>query len=199
VKQKSGGLGDAEVSIAAGLMGKTTTSGENVGNWVPGLIMFAQLGLIVPTGAYEADNAVNLGEHRWGFRGSLPFVFTLGSVGRSTTIEFTPGLTIFTHNGDIVGGNTKSQSALGRFEGHLTRDLFSGIYVAADGLYLIGGETFVDGTAQNNKLNTFSLGGTIGYSPIPLLRMDLGYAQHIIHSTIGGRGGQFRVRASVSF
>ena len=193
---KSSGLGDLELSFAAGMQPQRDLA---AGPWSPAFTLLAQLAVTAPTGAYESDQLANLGDNRFGIRTSMPFTLSFGAVGKQTTFELVPAMTIFTDNNHPLEGETMSQSALGRLETHATQDVFEWLWIAADAVYLLGGETWIDGLGQGNQLNTFSLGGTVVLQPLRFLRFEGSYAHHFFHATDGGQGGALRLRATAEF
>ena len=74
-----------------------------------------------------------------------------------TTIELTPSVDFFGDNSDPIVGNEIEQKALFQFEGHITRNLSSAIWVSFDATYVDGGTLKIDGVARQSESR--ALGG----------------------------------------
>ncbi len=119
----------------------------------------------LPTGEYSADQLLNLGANRWGFRVGMPFVQSLGSwiPGEITTLEILPSAWFYGTNDDFLENAELEQAPIYTLEAHLTRDLNTRFYVSLDYFLQSGGETTMDGIDQDDAQNASFLGGTLGY------------------------------------
>ena len=61
------------------------------------------------------------------------------------------------------GSAVLSQDPLYQVEGHLTRDITKELWISADAIYVGGGETSLDGVAQDNAQSSFGVGFTVAY------------------------------------
>jgi hypothetical protein len=107
----------------------------------------------VPSGVYDRDRAVNLGENR--FKG----VLQMGASQRLTkhvVAEVGGDVTIYGDNDKYLGASRLEQKASYNLYGHL-RYLFNDKHeVNVRFTHMSGGRTKVDGVLQNNALNTWS-------------------------------------------
>ena len=63
------------------------------------------------------------------------------------------------------------------------------MWAAIDGYYETGGETFRDGVAQGDGLETFALGATLGLVLSPSLAMRLSYRE-LVYSNMPDSSGR---------
>ena len=77
-------------------------------NYRQDFILGASLRVIAPLGQYDSDKLVNIGTNRWSFKPEIGFSKAFGP----WTVEFTPGVTFYTDNGDFFGGKTREVAPL---------------------------------------------------------------------------------------
>ncbi len=180
--------GDLVVGAAYGLAGMPALAPMDYAMHKPGFQAMVEGKLFLPTGDYDPNRMVNLGQNRWSFQGSLPISFALGDNmidPELTTFELRPVVQIFGDNEDpfvLTGANVMSQAPIFGVEGHITRNFGNSIWAAIDGYYETGGETSLDGVAQGDGLDTLSLGATLGLVLSPNVATRVTY-RHLVYSS----------------
>lgn len=106
--------------------------------------------IFAPTGGYDKNRGLNLGENRWKFALQAGYITPLTD---KVTMDLVADFTTFGKNNDAAGGTLKqkvqyqAQSFL-RYHLNPTTDLRGGLS------YTWGGETSLNGVDQNNKQKT---------------------------------------------
>lgn len=172
------GKGRADLAAwwAFNLVGAPAQSLQEAMQWEQRTLLDAQLFVTAPFGEYDEERFLNVGTNRWTVRFGLPFVQSIGEFtpGRRTTLELVPSVTLFGDNdalrsltiedgAPVFFSRTLSQDPLYKVEGHLTRDITKELWVSADAMYVGGGETSLDGIAQDNSQSSFGVGFTVAY------------------------------------
>lgn len=119
--------------------------------------------LFLPTGDYDRNAPLNLGENRWKAALQAGWIKPLGD---SVTMDLIADVTVHGKNKE-VGASSMTQVPLFQFQGHLryhlspTADLRFGLSQTS------GGETSINGVAQDDRTSTskFSLGAAFFVTP----------------------------------
>ena len=128
----------------------------------------------VPTGSYDHDKALNLGENRWKFALQAGFITPLTE---SVTLDLAADATVNGKNDDYgAARQTMRQDALYQVQGFLRYSLSPAADLRFGLSEVAGGETRVDGVAQGNRQSTskFSLGGAWFVAPRTQLMANYG-------------------------
>lgn len=185
--------GDMYVGGALGLVGMPSLSPEEYYTHKPALQVSAEAKLFLPTGDYDPNRMVNLGQNRWSLQASLPITYVLGDTmldPNLMTFEVRPVVQIFGDNDDAFGpASVLSQEPIFGVEGHITRNFGNSIWAALDGYYETGGETSYDGFAQDDAIENLSLGATLGLVFSPNLAMRLSYRE-LVYSDVPDSSGR---------
>ena len=189
----SAGFGDMQIGGSVGLIGAPALSPEAFAAFRPGFGM-ALLGRIyLPTGAYAASQPVNLGSNRLAYQLGLPSVFAVGTSYRDpslTSLEVLPTVTLYGINHDPFGAGRTTKDALFSVETHLTHNFSRRVWMSADLLYRLGGETRTDGMPDHNGARGLS-GGLSAAVPL-LSKSSLIFSyQHVIERRDNGPDGWF--------
>lgn len=180
--------GDLVIGAALGLAGMPALAPMDYAMHKPGFQAMVEGKLFLPTGDYDPNRMVNLGQNRWSFQASLPISFALGDNmidPELTTFEIRPVVQIFGDNDDPfvgLGADVTSQAPIFGVEGHITRNFGNSVWAALDGYYETGGETSRDGVAQNDGFDTLALGATLGLVLSPSVAMRASY-RHLVYSS----------------
>lgn len=187
--------GDLVLGAALGLAGMPALAPMDYAMHKPGFQAMVEGKLFLPTGDYDANRMVSLGQNRWSFQASLPISFALGDNmidPELTTFELRPVVQIFGDNEDPfvgTGANVMSQAPIFGVEGHITRNFGNSIWAAVDGYYETGGETSWDGVAKGDGLETLALGATLGLVLSPNVATRMTY-RHTVYSSDPDLSGQ---------
>ncbi|KAA3654186.1 MAG: transporter [Proteobacteria bacterium] len=133
--------------------------------------------LYLPTGSYDKNDALNLGENRWKFALQAGYITSLTD---TLKLDLIGDVTVFGDNTDFgAAGKTLEQDPQYQFQAHL-RYQVSPVFDLRLGLsHTVGGETSVDGADQNDSTRTtkWSLGA--GYFVTPTVQLLATYGQDV--------------------
>ncbi|CAN7199256.1 transporter [Devosia sp. LjRoot16] len=180
--------GDLVLGAGVGLVGMPALAPMDYAMHKPGFQAMVEGKLFLPTGDYDANRMVNLGQNRWTFQASLPISYALGDNmidPELTTFEIRPVVVIFGDNEDPfvdVPANVVSQAPIFGLEGHITRNFGNSIWAAVDAYYETGGETSWDGVAKGDGVETLALGATLGLVLSPNVATRMTY-RHTVYSS----------------
>ena len=196
--------GDMFIGGSFGLLGMPSLSPQEYFQYKPtGLQASVEAKLFLPTGDYDPDRIVSLGQNRWSLAASLPITYVLGDTmldPNLMTFEIRPGVLIFGDNDEPFGGaDTMSQAPIFGVEGHITRNFGNSLWAAIDGYYEIGGETSYDGFAQDDELETLAFGATLGVVFSPSFAMRLSYRELVYSNVPDSSGRTFEVVSAFLF
>jgi hypothetical protein len=155
--------------------------------------------LYVPTGAYDRNSPVNLGQNRWAVQLGLPMAYYLGSSlldPALTSFELIPSVIAYGDNDAPPSGNVSRQAPLVQLEGHITRNLNHSLWVALDGLLIEGGETTTDGVSDHNRQRSFAFGATGSLVLSDAWSATLSYTEAVSRNRSGVSGHTIRLIAA---
>jgi len=133
--------------------------------------------LFVPTGNYDRNDALNLGENRWKMTLQTGYVTGLTE---KLSLDLTADVTLFGKNDDLTSqGLTLRQKPLWQAQTYLRYAVTPKLSVHVGASQLWGGETRVDGQDQNDEPNTskYRVGGS--YWMTPTFQALLNYGQDV--------------------
>ncbi len=180
-KQSTTGMGDLYFQGTINIFGAPALSLSEFYDYKQDSILSFLVGLNVPTGKYDDDRLLNMGQNRWGLRVGLPFVQTLGNwkSGEITTLEILPSAWFYSSNADYINNTKLTQEPVYTLEAHLTHDLTTRLYSSLDYSIQGGGETSISGVKQNDDYTTDSLGFTLGYQINESSQMIVRYSESL--------------------
>ncbi|TPF74730.1 transporter [Brucella gallinifaecis] len=166
------GFGDIQAIFLVNLVGAPALSKEAFANWTPEPYLTASLAVSIPTGQYDRERVVNIGANRWGFKPQLSVGVPLG--GAADWITANANVQLFTNNDAYHKDKTLAQDPLFTIEAHYSKNLNKALWVSADAFYSYGGQTFVDGTSQDNLQSTLKLGigGSLNLTPVDAIAVS---------------------------
>jgi len=157
------GIGDIRLRFAMSLFGGRAQTPAEFARHLPGRTLGASLTVVAPTGQYAPSHLINVGANRWAFKPEVGISQPLGN----WFAEVSAGVWLFTDNNAFLGSRQRSQAPLGVLQlhgGYLYRPAF---WLAADiGLYT-GGNTTVNGVANQDRQQNTRYGLTLS---LPLAR-----------------------------
>lgn len=105
--------------------------------------------LYVPTGSYDKNDPLSLGENRWKFALQAGYIFP---IAEKWTVDLVGDVTLFGKNDDFgPAGQSLKQKPLYDFQAHLRYHISPATDLRAQIGYKTGGETEVDGVDQDNR------------------------------------------------
>lgn len=198
----SSGVGDINIGAIIGLVGSPAMTRAQFVQHKPGFSLGAMLWVTAPTGAYDPDKLINFGTNRWAIRLGAPLGWAIGGSYLSpnlTTIEFVPSVTFYTVNGDPFRADRRTQSALFRFESHLTHNFSRAVWASVDLTANSGGATQTDGLDDNNNKSWAGAGITAGMNFSPAFGLSATYGGIIAGNDAAPTGQGFRVNVRFTF
>lgn len=151
------GPGDPRLRVSANFFGAPALTVEEFADYRQNLIIGASLQITLPVGQYDSDKLVNVGSNRWTVKPELGLSKAFGPL----TLELAASVSFFSDNDDFFGGHTRSQRPLYAVQGHAIYNFESGIWIAVDGTYYSGGETSIDGVANDDLQSNTRVGFTL--------------------------------------
>ncbi len=134
----------------------------------------------LPTGDYDQNQGVNMGGNRWAFREEFNFTKGFDVIpDHPLYFEVTTGFDFFTDNDEHLGNNTLAQDPIFNLESHLSYDLTQKLAASLDYYGHWGGDTEINGLAQDASVNTQTIGTTLTYCFAPGWQLLLQYREDV--------------------
>ena len=150
------GMGDARLRLTYNFVGAPSVSLEEFARREEEVVIGTSLQVQIPTGQYDNTKVLNIGANRWVIRPEIGMSVPLGKWG----IGFAAGARFFQDNDDYAGGSTLTQDPLFNLQAHIVYELSARQWLALNGNYFFGGETFRDGKEAQLKQENARLGLT---------------------------------------
>jgi hypothetical protein len=193
------GIGDMQLSAAFGILGSPALSEMDYESYRPHAMLTLLTRLYLPTGAYDRNSPVNLGQNRWALQLGFPLAFYRGNSFLDpalTSFELIPSVIAYGDNYEPASGNVSRQAPLLQLEAHLTRNLTPGVWIALDGLLIGGGETTTDGVSDHNRQRAAALGATGSVALSDAASLTLSYTEGVSRNRSGLSGRVIRLIAA---
>ena len=197
----SSGIGDLQISSVFGLMGSPALPEKEYESYRPRFALGVLTRVYVPTGAYDRNSPVNVGQNRWALQLGLPSAYYLGQSffdPALTSFELLPSVIWYGDNNEPSQGNHSSQSPLLQLEAHLTRNLNPSLWVSVDAIFMDGAETTTDGVSDHNRQRSFDLGATVSVAVTDTVSTTLSYTDAVSRNYDGVSAHVVRVVAAFS-
>ena len=157
------GIGDPYLAMRVGLIGAPALKPADFAQHKHGFAMYALAGISLPWGEYNQSRPLNIGTNRWALRLGLPMTVPFGDQG-ATWLEVHPQVYLFGDNDEPFRTDQREQNALYLVEGHLSQNFTRKFWASLDLRYQNGGETTTDGINDDNKMNQWGGGSSVGYT-----------------------------------
>jgi hypothetical protein len=200
--ETSSGLGDVQIGAVLGLFGEPALSRIAYADYRPGFSTGLLGRIYFPTGAYSSGKSVNFGANRFAYQIGLPTTIMLGQSyvdPHLTALELLPTVTFYDPNNAPFEATRRTQDPLFSLEAHLTHNVIRRVWVSADLLYRLGGETVTDGAPAGNGQNGWSAGGSFAFPFIGRLNLILTYEHVVARNDNGPIGWFFRTALVAPF
>jgi hypothetical protein len=160
------GLGDLTLRLSVNLKGGPAMTAPQFMKWKQKTIIGTSLTIVAPTGQYNPTHLINWGINRWALKPEIGLSRRQGK----WVVDGYAGVWFYTTNNafySLPNPQPQSQSPIGSFEGHLSRDFRRlHCWASLDGNFWFGGTTSLGGIANTVTRQTSSrIGGTFS---IPL-------------------------------
>lgn len=156
-RREVSGFADPRFRLSVNFVGAPALSARQFQDYRQDLIVGASLQVYAPWGQYDNTRLVNIGTHRWAFKTELGVSKARGP----WTLELSPGVTVYTDNGDFLNGGTVEQDPLYTLQAHLVRSFPKGVWAALDAIYYTGGRTTVNGVEGDTRQENTRFGVTL--------------------------------------
>ena len=156
------GLSDVGFLWQMNIFGGPALTREQFQSFIPQTFSSFHLYVGTPLGTYNATSPINPSANRWMISPTVNYSYTPDK-GRTWLETYVTAL-LFTDNNNfrVNGAQTLSQNPIFRAEEHISRNLTDTLWLSADAYYNVGGETSIDGVAQENMANTLRIGAGMG-------------------------------------
>jgi hypothetical protein len=176
------GFYDGRIKFGMNLFGSPVLKPKEFQKFQEYTVFGASLAISVPVGQYFPSKLINLGSNRWGFKPELGISHREGRL----FYELYSGVWFYTKNANYLSTNVQTQNMLFSFQGHLDYTFKHGKYFALNGGFDDGGQTSINGVAQENAEENWRIGGTFS-SPIFNMHQSI---KAMINTGIATRAGQ---------
>ena len=151
------GPADPSFAITINLSGAPALPLSEFRSYQQDTIIGVTFKVIAPWGQYDSDKLLNIGTNKWAFKSELGISQALGS----WIVEGAAAVELFTSNDDFYGGQKLVEDPIYSAQAHVVYNFHSGLWAAADATYYTGGQSSVNGVANNNKLENWRFGLTL--------------------------------------
>jgi hypothetical protein len=151
------GFADPAFRFSMNFIGAPALTASEFKDYRQDFILGASLRITAPLGQYDEDKLVNIGTNRWSFKPEIGLSKAFGP----WTVEITPGVTFYTHNGDFFGGRTRQVAPLIAVQGGVTYSFAPGAWLALNAGYFVGGQTTVDDLENDDEQEGMRFGATL--------------------------------------
>ena len=153
------GFSDAKFRFSVLLLGAPAATAEEFAKAPREPVLGASLTVIAPTGQFFSGKLINLGTNRWSFKPELGLSYPLAE---RWLIDFYAGVSLFTDNNSFFPGTSvRSQNPLISFQAHLSYNLDPLTWAAVNLTYYTGGQSSVNDTYNDDRLNNSRIGATV--------------------------------------
>ncbi len=131
----------------------------------------------LPTGSYDSDSALNLGENRWKAALQAGYITPLS---KRLTLDLVGDVTWYGDNDDLgAGGATLKQDASYQVQTHLRYHLSDATHLGFNYSHTWGGETEIDGVGQGDRLSTGKVALSMGHFFTPTVQVIVGVGKDV--------------------
>ncbi len=157
------GFTDPLLRLSVNFIGAPALTMEEFQSYKQDLVVGGSLRIGVPLGDYDNDKLVNIGSNRWMFKPEIGVSKAIGP----WTLELTPAMNIYLDNNDFLGGKSREQDPVYSVQASTSYTFMPGMWAALATTYFTGGQSAVNGLANDDKQEGVRLGLTFA---LPLSR-----------------------------
>ncbi|SDZ09826.1 transporter [Nitrosomonas sp. Nm33] len=151
------GPADTRFRFSVNFFGAPALSMKDFENYRQDTVIGASVEVTAPSGQYNEDKLLNIGNNRWSFRPEIGISKSLGPL----ILELAGSIQFYTANNNFLGSRVREQDPVYSLQGHLIYSFGNGIWFAVDGTFFTGGQTIVDGVKSGSKLENSRAGVTL--------------------------------------
>jgi hypothetical protein len=153
------GLADGMVRLGVNLFGAPAMDREAFASFRPRTLIGGSLTVNAPTGQYDPSKLINIGTNRWGFKPEIGVVQVVGK----WAFDFYVGGWFYTTNSDFYGARTREQDPILSTQAHVRYFVDRRLWAAIDANFWRGGQTSVDGAANDDLQSNSRIGLTLAW------------------------------------
>jgi len=152
-KADRSGLLASTFRLSVNLVGGPAMDLRDYAKWRQRLLVGVSLKIVPPTGQYDPEKLINLGNNRWAFKPEIGLSRRWGH----WVLDTYAGVWYYTQNHEFfTGTNVQKQGPIFAFEGHWSYDVKPRLWASIDGNFWAGGTTSLNGvenpaTQQRNS------------------------------------------------
>ncbi|HEX3079983.1 MAG TPA: transporter [Puia sp.] len=150
------GFGDGRIKFGVNLFGSPVLSPKEFQKFQEYTVLGVSVVVSVPLGQYYSTKLINIGSNRWGIKPEIGFSHREGRL----FYEGYAGVWFFTENEQYYNKSTLSQNALLSFQAHVDYTFKHGKYLALNGGFVSGGNTFLNGVERLDEQENWRIGAT---------------------------------------
>jgi hypothetical protein len=151
------GLADPRFHLSVNFYGAPALSLKDFAHYQQDLILGASVYVWAPLGQYDPGKLVNLGTNRWAVKTELGMSKAVGP----WRLELAPAVAFYSDNADFLDGNIRTQDPIYSVQAHVVYGFHSGVWVALDGTYFMGGRTSLNGVSDDDRQSNSRAGLTV--------------------------------------
>jgi hypothetical protein len=175
------GFLDAKIKFGMNLIGSPVLSPKEFQLFQEHTVLGVSVVISAPVGQYFPAKLINLGTNRWGFKPEIGFSHREGRL----FYEVYTGVWFFTNNNEFLQKNSLDQNPLLALQAHVDYVFKSSIWVAFNAGLGRGGESSINGVAQDDEERNWRLGATFS---IPIAKHQS--IKALINTGVATRAGQ---------
>ncbi len=166
------GPGDARIRFSMLLYGgPAETLQEFVKSEKSNTVVGAAVAVTMPTGKYNKDRLINMGENRWVVRPQIGVTHTRGR----WTGELTGSVYLYANNNSFWQDTLLETDPLFALQAHLIYTFRPGLWTSFSTAYGWGGEATVNGDAKNNPSGNWLTALSFGFPITPMQGVKLSW------------------------
>jgi len=182
---KRRGFSDTRIRFSGNILGSPPLKGQEYAAYRATTnvetIVGIGLGIEVPTGEYKSGKLINLGNNRFAFTPQIGVVHNRGDWG----LEATGSVSFYTDNNDFFHGNKLEQDPLLTLQTHLTYDFSPQLWATASAGFQFGGQTSINGAANDDRREDLLWALTAGYKLSDRLALKVSYLNRRHYADVG--------------
>lgn len=156
--RRRSGLGDTTYRFSSNIYGAPALHLREFAKYRPKTVIGASFTVTAPTGQYDPNLLINIGQNRWAFKPELGISHFVGR----WDFELAVGAWLYTTNSNFYGGQVRKQDPLGSVQLHVVRLLPRRMWAAFDGTFYTGGRSYVGTAIKADYQANTRLGATFG-------------------------------------
>jgi hypothetical protein len=176
------GFYDGRIKFGVNLFGSPVLSPRDFQKFQEHTVFGASVVVSFPVGQYYPSKLINLGSNRWGFKPEIGLSHREGRL----FYEIYTGLWMYTRNLEYLAKYNQTENVLFSFQAHVDYTFKHGKYVAINGGFADGGQSYLNGLGQGDEEQNWRLGATFS-SPVFNKHQSI---KALVNTGIATRAGQ---------